>query len=225
MTLDNNTVVNNAFFNQFFRINEGARLEINWQINNYNNNEDWRECCDELTQFFFNPTASENPELSLGALFLRYNSQSLLAKQTIEAAESAQNRIANLTQANREMENTIQDVLRKISDHFFNAAERHGWCQVANDLIDDLNNDLPSGYQIPLKPRKFTYELTATISFPVTHTGEIDSVSSDEAENELSTWGLLEHMTKEELYDAVHQAIYSNDFDEEELMVSDIERA
>jgi hypothetical protein len=225
MTIDNNSVVNNEFFNQFFRMSASGGLEINWQINNNNDVEDWRECCDELTQFFFNALASENPQLSLGSLFLRYNSQSLLAKQAVEAAEVINGKLTSMTQANREMQNTIQDVLQKTSDHFFNAADRHGWCQVAADLIDDLNNNLPSGYQIPIKPRKFTYEVTATISLPITHSGEIDSISSDEAENELSGWGLLEHMTKDELYDAVHLAIYSNNFDEEELMVRDIERA
>jgi hypothetical protein len=46
--------------------------------------------------------------------------------------------------------------MQVISDMFFDEAEKRDWCKQAVEFIEDVNGNLPRGFNIPLRKRMFT---------------------------------------------------------------------
>ena len=73
-----------------------------------------------------------------------------------------------------------------ISNWFFDEAEKREWCQEAFDLIESINNELPSGFYIPLRKRRFTVSTTITGTISVTHEVEVEARDQQEADDLVS---------------------------------------
>ena len=73
--------------------------------------------------------------------------------------------------------------MQVISDMFFDEAEKRDWCKDAFDFVEDINSNLPHGFNIPLRKRKFNVHVLISGTISTTHEVEVEARDQSEADD------------------------------------------
>ena len=150
----------------YFRWNEERKqYQINLKIDPRVEHEDWADVPSTVRDIFCDPTPSTT--LNLGNLVYRLaNAEMRNGRQMARVDEL-------LRQAH--------EITRIVGQRLLDEAERRNWCAEFDDIINEVNDELPGGFQLPTRKRMFRVEVEVTGTHTTTYTVEVEASSSDEA--------------------------------------------
>lgn len=81
------------------------------------------------------------------------------------------------------LKNSVDKAMWTISNSFFDEADKRDWCKEVFDFIESINSELPSGFYIPLRKRKFAVSVTISGTISTTHEVEVEAQDQSEADD------------------------------------------
>lgn len=151
-------------FPRYFRYNEETKLyEINAQIDPRVNAEDWQTVPGTIRDLFCEPRES----VPLGNIIYR------LARSEWRSLERQDKHMEEINKAHRAIE--------IIGERLIQEAERRGWCDEFDSIIDDVNAELPGSFALPTREREYEVEIEVEATVTFTHTVTVTARNEDEA--------------------------------------------
>lgn len=151
-------------FSSYFRWNEERRqYQINRQIDPRVEREDWVDIPSSARDPFCDPTS----RIPVGNIVYRLANEILRANQLSD-------RISIL---NRQREAALAAIGQRLIDE----SERRNWCSEFDEIIEEVNAELPHGWELPTRKRSYEVEVTVTGKITTTTTVTVEATSEDEA--------------------------------------------
>lgn len=148
--ISNDTLLPN--FDSYFRWNsESNGYESNAQIDPRHENETWREVPSHARDRMH--SGNENRVKTIGSLAHEYlTTEYLLNKLQVEF---------------RDYKSQAQRAIYIIGERLLTEADDRGWCAEFDEIIDDVNANLPSYLQLPTRSKDYTVTWTETYTITV----------------------------------------------------------
>lgn len=151
-------------FTSYFRWNEETRnYEMNVRITPTRETEDWVVVPSPVRDALCNP--DRRPAVGT-VIYDWWQSAQRANREAAAASEIRQ-------QAWRCME--------IIGDRLNQEAENRGWCDEFDSIIDEVNDDLPGGFQLPTREKEFEVTWTQTVTVTVDCSATFTARNADEA--------------------------------------------
>lgn len=153
-------------FSSYFRWNEESReYEMNLRINPHVENESWIVVPSGVRDIIVDP----NRPPSVGKLIF------LLAD-----AFMSRNR------AYQEKEKAVSEtwqILETIGNRLIEESELRGWCSQFDEIIDEVNGQLPSHWVLPTREKEYEVEVEVQGWISTTYTVTVTARSADDAQS------------------------------------------
>lgn len=95
----------------------------------------------------------------------------------------AEQRLLEITERNNKFVDAAHRALQIVGQRLLDEAEQRGWCAEFDEIIDDVNSELPAGFELPTRVRNFVVEVTVTGTHTTTTTVTVEAKSEDEAQS------------------------------------------
>lgn len=162
-TAVNETLV--AGFPSYVRWNDEAKChEINMRIDPRVDNEQWARIPQMVRD-----TLCEGKPLPLGNYVYRW----ARAEQYLLEADTR--RIKEL--------NDAYHAIEIIGTRLIQEAEKRGWCEDFDRIIDEVNEEMPGSFMLPTREKNFEVEVEVTATVTFTHTISVTARNEEEAES------------------------------------------
>ena len=167
-------------FSSYFRWNDSTRqYEINRQIDPRVEREDWVVVTGSARDLFCDP----NCNLPLGNIIYRYADAEL-------RNDRQWHRINTLTHSR-------DTAMKIIGDRLIEEAESRGWCAEFDEIIEEVNAELPSGWELPTRKREYEVQVTVTGKITTTTTVTVEA-SSEQAARDMVNEDTEDHVDLDE---------------------------
>lgn len=186
---------------RFFRWNEQSRVyEINGRINPANESDYWAECPSRVYDRIANP----NTKPTVGEIIYAMNSIAL--SQTREQA--------NHQAFSRDAYAAIEIIGRRLLDE----AERRGWCDEFDTIINEVNDELPGPFALPTREKEYEVEWAETYTVTVYRSMTYTASSPDDAID----MAREEDIDSSDLIDAIRNGNWETDYGTPDYEVSEV---
>lgn len=186
----------------YFRWNDERRTyEMNTRVNPSVAEDNWVDCPSPVYDLIANP----NTRLTVGALIQYLNSAKVAERRENEE------RIAITEKAHK--------AVGIIGQRLLDEAERRNWCDEFDAAIDEVNDELPSPFELPVrkKPRR---RIRVQISTTVTSYEDVWVEEDCEDEDDPDNWYAEQEddssLGTDWAYDRLQEEINYNGFDDVE---------
>lgn len=186
---------------RFFRWDEATRqYQMNSQIDPQIGTESWVESPSPVRDRIVSP--SHNP--TLGEIVHAWNNSALR-----EARAQA-----NHQAFSRDAYAAIEIIGRRLLDE----AEKRGWCDEFDTIINEVNDELPGPFALPVREKEYEVEwmetYTVTVHRSVTYTASSEEDAIDMAKEE--------DIDQSDLIDAIRNGQWDTDYGTPDYEVSEV---
>jgi hypothetical protein len=117
-----------------------------------------------------------------------------------------------------EVRQQAHDAIRIIGERLLQEADRRGWCDEFDQIIDEVNGELPGPYELPIREKE--YEVTWTETFTVTvHRSATYTAKSAEDAEEMAQ---EEDIDSSDLIDAIRNGNWESDYGDNDYEVQEV---
>lgn len=179
-------------FTVYTRKTETGATQLNNKINPQMTDEEW---VDIPNRVYVNLTNTD-PALTVGKLFALYASEANHVEAWVKRYE--------------ESREEAMRAIRRIGNRLIEEAESRSWCSEFDEIIDDVNTDLPGWLQLPERTREFEVTWTESYTVTVRRSISVEAKSEEQACDIAADW---EEADEYEMREAISSGDYSFDCD------------
>ena len=188
----NETTLGN--FDSYFRWNEETRqYEMNARISPTLDNDTWIVVPSPVRDAIVNP--DRRP--AVGTLIYDLANANLRANR-------------EQTRAN-DLMNQAWKCLEIIGERFIQEANRRGWCSEADDFIDEINDQLPGAFALPVRQKEYEVTWTQTVTVNVDMSATFTARSAEDAEEMARNWD--DGIDSSAIIESIRNGNYEEDYD------------
>lgn len=181
-------------FSSYFRWNEETKqYEMNVRINPDTSNEAWVVVPSPIRDAIVNP--DKRP--AVGTLIYDL-------WQTHQRANREQAR-AN------EISEKAWKCLEIIGERLIQEAENRGWCEEFDRIIDEVNDELPGAFALPMRQHEYEVTWTQTVTVNVDMSATFTARSEEEAEEMARNWD--DGIDSSAIIESIRNGNYEEDYD------------
>ena len=181
-------------FTSYFRWNEETHnYEMNVRISPTRETEEWVVVPSPVRDAIVNP--DRRP--AVGTLIYDLLNANLRANR--EAAAAA------------DIRKNAWRCIEIIGERLNQEAENRGWCDEFDSIIDEVNSNLPGGFQLPTREKEFDVTWTQTVTVTVDCSATFTARDADEAREMAENWE--DAVDAESIIAAVRYGNYEEDYD------------
>lgn len=179
-------------FTVYVRTTETGTQQLNNKVNPQIVDEEWVDIPNRVYQVILNPESN----LTVGKLVAHYAQEARFSDswrdKYDEARQQAQNAIA------------------KIGERLIQESNDRSWCSEFDQIIDDVNSDLPGWLQLPEREREYEVTWTESYSITVPRSITVTARNEEQACDIAADW---EEADEYEMREAISAGNYSYDCD------------
>lgn len=188
----NETTLGN--FDSYFRWNEETRqYEMNVRISPTLDNDSWVVCPSPLRDAIVNP--DRRP--AVGTLIYDLNNANLRANREKASAD--------------EFRQQTWKCLEIIGERLIQEAENRGWCEEFDRIIDEVNDELPGAFALPMRQHEYEVTWTQTVTVNVDMSATFTARSEEEAEEMARNWD--DGIDSSAIIESIRNGNYEEDYD------------
>lgn len=102
-----------------------------------------------------------------------------------------ENQVAVLTRSTENLLGQVrngQRAVELIGERLMQEADKRGWCSEYDSFVDDINGELPHGFELPVREREYEVRWTQTVTVNVDMTATFTASDEDEAISMARDW-------------------------------------
>lgn len=190
-------------FTVYTRTTETGATQLNNRINPQIADEEWVDIPNRVYQVILNPESN----LTIGKLVAHYAHEANHVDAWVKRYDTARDE--------------AQRAIAMIGERLIQESNDRNWCSEFDEIIDDVNGNLPSWLSLPTRARDYTVSWTETYYITVNRSTTVTARDAETACDLVSDMGLVGEADEYEMRDALSYGNYefsddNSDFEAEE---------